>query len=710
MIVAPCHSAVQPVVPQFNDFALHAPLDSDCDDMAIKRQRACEHNNLAVSLIEEGDIQSALKYFSSAIHLDSKCVSVHVNRILALIKVGHVREAVEAARDATSAFEDDVSLYRKIGKLLKVEGQLAHSSLFLKHAITKFPDDTDLKLDLAEVLLELQQPSESLALANASINGNEKNPRLLTLFAMISQHQGDLHQMIHYLRDVVALRPSDEGMLMQLGQTYMSVGSFEKAAVCFYEVLRLNFANASCHFSLGVYYLMLGNWRAGWEQFEYRWRGAVMHDKPRFNGLEEWLGQDLSGKKLLLVQEQGAGDAMQFFRFLKNLPGELSQVTFVVATELLSLFSTSPLLKEIPFPLTLVDSISPEELTQSDYWVPLQSLAARLRLEMDEARVDGAYFSAPLNEPKLATTGNFRSTWCKRPRIGLVWRGNPNLPTDRWRSSSLRDWIPLIERADVHWVSLQHGNMSREEEDITSHYKIEIPPKAHNWLETAAVVDSLDLVIAVDTGVAHLAGALAKQVWMLNRATSEWRWGWKPSETVWYQNMRIFNQECLGNWKPVISELDSNLGRCRQRIKPWLPPANKVSVYQAEELFRRSQQSAAKKDYLHGRELCQLAHIMSPDLMEVTYELGVLHGMLGEHEDALKCFQTVARCDNAYSKVQKNCGLAHENLGDFERALQAYQRARAQYPEDEQLSIWIREIQDQLQTESVPVSDVSAIA
>jgi hypothetical protein len=146
-------------------------------------------------------------------------------------------------------------------------------------------------------------------------------------------------------------------------------------------------------------------------------------------------------------------------------------------------------------------------------------------------------------------------------RIGIVWRGQPLLDSDNIRSIPLAVWAPLVAvPGPFRWVSLQHGDHRPTEAALLRQWGIETPLRADfDYLDTADVVAGLDLVISVDTSVAHLAGALGRPVWLLNRASGEWRWGWKAETSPWYPTMVIFNQEALLDWSPVLAAVRARL-------------------------------------------------------------------------------------------------------------------------------------------------------
>jgi len=187
-----------------------------------------------------------------------------------------------------------------------------------------------------------------------------------------------------------------------------------------------------------------------------------------------------------------------------------------------------------------------------DYVVACGSLGARFG-------ANAANLSA--NLPYLRPAAPPRPRAASPARVGLVWRGAPYLDSDRVRSIALSEFLPLLALAGpVQWVSLQHDDHRPDELAIIQQHGIETPIRSgFDFLDTAGIVADLDLVIAVDTAIVHLAGSLGTPVWLLNRATSEWRWGWKRAISPWYPTMRLFNQDKLLEWGPVLRDVRESL-------------------------------------------------------------------------------------------------------------------------------------------------------
>ncbi|KWF83506.1 hypothetical protein WL93_21925 [Burkholderia diffusa] len=264
-----------------------------------------------------------------------------------------------------------------------------------------------------------------------------------------------------------------------------------------------------------------------------------------------WRGEPLAGKRILLLPEQGYGDVIQFLRYVPNLKQKGATVLVGASAPLRRLLEVAPGVDEV---VQLDDSRRPA----FDYVCPLMSLAHRLGVtSATDFLPPFPYLNVP-NEVGSAWRSRFRAD--KRRKIGLVWAGRKNYPADRLRS------IPLPEMRDVlagfpnvQWVSLQVGDSAAEVADWPE--VLDVSADLTDFAETAGLIDALDLVITVDTAVAHLAGALGKPVWMLNRISTDWRWGPDGHLCGWYPSMRIIRQQVQLSWSEPLAQLASELGQ-----------------------------------------------------------------------------------------------------------------------------------------------------
>lgn len=297
----------------------------------------------------------------------------------------------------------------------------------------------------------------------------------------------------------------------------------------------------------GLMLLMLGRYAEGLPYWEWRFR---MKDRPHDNqsavrARELWDGSDLNGKRLFIWCEQGLGDTLQMARFLPILRRMGARTMYGIPPGLERLFTTSLIVENTP---VLSEEPAYDEY---DFHIPDCSLMHRLGVTLDN--IPQAPYIKPAEE--------FVSAWAERMparqglRVGLVWAGNPQQPADMIRSVPPQTLAALQGLENVQWFSLQKGNPAPEFRGLPPLELIDLTDHINDFADTAGLLAHLDLLISVDTSVVHLAGAMGKPVWLLNRASSEWRWMMERNDSVWYPSVRIFRQQQLREWGPLLQEV-----------------------------------------------------------------------------------------------------------------------------------------------------------
>lgn len=350
----------------------------------------------------------------------------------------------------------------------------------------------------------------------------------------------------------IAVAPDNALAHRYFGQAMQALGLEPLAIGHLRRAVELDPDDRYSAFCLGLALVQFGHWEEGWAVYEQRYTQPKANGylKPSPPGIPEWQGEGLEGKVIAVLGEDGHGDQIQNFRFVnKILALRPRRVILDVRLGLRRLFARS--LQALPGADRVVIGRL-EEVGTADYVIAFGSMPGRLQANGTNIGAAVPYLHGGNAQP--ARMG-------QRPRIGIVWRGYRYLANDLIRSTALHLWEPLFQSLpQLHWVSLQHDDHTPEESALLQHYDVATPLQASfDYLDTAQVVDELDLVISVDTSLAHLAGGLGKPVWLLNRATGEWRWGSKAQYSPWYPTMTIFNQGRLLEWGPVLQRVAEQL-------------------------------------------------------------------------------------------------------------------------------------------------------
>jgi len=342
---------------------------------------------------------------------------------------------------------------------------------------------------------------------------------------------------------ILGLTPDDAIALFNRGNVLQQEGAYHDALACYEKALlaRPGFAEimmeqAHCH-------LALGNWQRGWELFEARWSTAQLRKAKLSTEAPLWRGERQPNATLLLWAEQGLGDALQFVRHVPWAAGMVGRVVLRVPASLCSLLQC--MANE---GVTILSQ--DQALPQHDLHCPLMSLPLASGLVSHSMAQTGAYLSAPVERQNAMQTllGPKRKL-----RIGLVWAGGQRRLNNPTRDMPLPALLPLLA-FDAEWFSLQIPLAESDRLILAQHHGIRcMDPHLADFADTAALLSQLDLLISVDTAVAHLAGALGVPTWLILRKSGEWRWQGHASETPWYRHHRLLRQTHHGDWQAPIA-------------------------------------------------------------------------------------------------------------------------------------------------------------
>jgi tetratricopeptide (TPR) repeat protein len=395
--------------------------------------------------------------------------------------------------------------------------------------------------NLSITMLMLGRPEIALRYAEAGVRVAPGSHPLRLRLGLALHACGRFEEAVARLREAWAMEPSHADTITALGNALGAIGALPAAIATLREAVTLRPDNAGYHTNLAYTLLRAGHWEEGWREHEYR------PERPR--GGRIWNGQPLHGTPLLLLHEQGVGDIIQFCRFAPLAARRAGSETFLTVPR-----SLRDLLRCLPgLSILTTDDPPPPDAMQ----FPLLSLPLLLHTTAATIPNDGPYLQA---DPALWAHWRQRVSQLPGLRVGLVWAGNPRLgtaslaSTDRRRSLPEATLTPLAGTPGVTFVSLQVGDAPRP--GVTA---VDWTADLTDFSQTAALIAALDLVIAVDTAVAHLAGALGKPVWLLNRFDTDWRWMDGTDASIWYPTMRQFRQATPGDWSGVIERVARRL-------------------------------------------------------------------------------------------------------------------------------------------------------
>ncbi len=345
------------------------------------------------------------------------------------------------------------------------------------------------------------------------------------------------------LQAVVEAEPERAEAHNSLGFVLSRSGRPREAIACYQRALECQPGYAQAHFNLGMTLLALGDYRRGFEEYEWRWQTGQF--TPFACPHPKWDGRPLPDQTLLIHTEQGAGDAIQFARYLPLAAERCGRLIVVCTPELRPLFATLPGITELREPGRL-------EVREFDAYLPLLSLPRVF--ETTRASLPGAIPYLDAAALRRRKGERYTALPSSPPlKIGLCWAGSPTYKHDRQRSCALSTLLPVLQRSGVAFYSLQKGERSRDLAELPEGIAVrDLEGSIQDFGDTALLIAELDLVITVDTAVGHLAGALGKPVWTLLPQVPDWRWGSEGETTPWYPSMRLFRQTRRGDWDEVM--------------------------------------------------------------------------------------------------------------------------------------------------------------
>jgi tetratricopeptide (TPR) repeat protein len=556
------------------------------------------HNTLGVVMKQQGDVQAAIECYRHALTLNPTFPEAANNLGVALKELGRHDEAIEAFSRALAGRPDYPEALSNLADVLRATSRTDQAIQALRRAADLRPDSPEIHYNLGFALQDDGRGDEAIAAYRKALALRPDYAEALNNLGNVLHEQGEFEEAIAAYESAIALRPDVADVHNNLGRALKEVGRLDDAIAAYQCAIELradlkdaqnNLGNAlvakgdtdaairayeravesdagplaarpdrelDATWNYALALLLFGDFERGWELYEVRNRKKASMLRPDLAN-KLWDGTDLAGRRILLLGEQGLGDTIHFFRYASMVARRGGKI----------ILHCQPPLRPLLERQTGIDEVVVEgqPLPDFDVCCPLMSLPHIFKTTSD---------SIPATVPYILPDPDRVSRWADRlaeltdvrPRVGLVWAGNPGYGNDRNRSIPFSTMAPLANVKGVTFVSLQKGTSSRDSQNAPpGMHLINLTDQLTDFAETAALVANLDLVIAVDTAVTHLAGAIAKPTWTLLPFAPDWRWQLARPDSPWYPTMRLFRQTTRAHWDPVIqkvkellSELDSN--------------------------------------------------------------------------------------------------------------------------------------------------------
>ena len=475
----------------------------------------------------------------------------HFNLGLALDKLGRLDEAAACYRRAIEIKLDYADAHNNLGSVLTIlkRPDEAIASIYRAlaldpmHALAHYNLGNALSFisGLEEAACECYRRAIAIKPDHAESHGN--------LGAMLDRINRPA-EVLDHLQHALALGLSSTNIYNFQGLALAELGRYDEAIDCYHKAIAIAPDEVWGHINESLVQLVKGDFEAGWQNYEWRWKHPDAQHNFRAFPQPLWRGgQALAGRTILLYAEQGIGDAIQFARYVPLVAQLGAQVLLEIPRELQDLFRG--------FAGAGAVFVKGEALPEFDLHCPLMSLPLAFKTSLD---------SIPGATPYLAAPRDRVARWSHELRaerglkVGLVWAGNRAHKSDRKRSLPLTALAPLFELDGMRFYSLQKDVKAGDAATLTAARNLsDLAPDLGDFADTAAVIAQLDLVISADTAVAHLAGALDKPVWVLLPCAPDWRWLLDRADSPWYPGARLFRQPVIGDWDSVIRKVAGEL-------------------------------------------------------------------------------------------------------------------------------------------------------
>ena len=523
--------------------------------------------NLGLVWQDQGELDKSIEAYHRAIEINPNDSDVYNNLGNALQTRGELDKSIEAYHKAIEINSKDARIYYNLGAAQKKQGELDNAIQTYQRAIEINSEDAEIYNSLGTILQKQKKLDQAIKVYHRALEINSNYGEAFYNLGLALQEQGELDQAIQSYSRALEINPDYSEAYNNLGNTLKEQGKLEDAVLAYQSALRINPDYSEAHNNLGLVLLLQGDFSSGWREYEWRLKckGLGFFLNKRDFPQEFWNGSDLNGKTILVWAEQGIGDEIMLASMLPTLLKMNSSIIVECDKRLVPLLHRSfPSIQFVP----REDPANPKLLDLAiDYQIPMGSLGQWLRVDEDAFLLaQGSYLQACPNQVRCLQE-KYRDLAGNKLLVGISWKSTGiDKRRAQTKNAPLTHWSPILSQEDCYFVNLQYGDIREEIEAYAAMtgYSMYIDEQIDPLSDLdgfAAQVSSLDLIVSTSNTTVHMSGGLGKKVWVLLSSRPDWRWMLEKESTPWYQTVRLFRQEKLGDWDGLIQRVGSDLER-----------------------------------------------------------------------------------------------------------------------------------------------------
>jgi tetratricopeptide (TPR) repeat protein len=553
------------------------------------------HHNLGVVLLTVGRLEEAVVCFHQALRLDAFFVDAYNNLGNALGQQQKLPEAISCYREALRLNPDRAEIHFNLALALEGLDQLDLAIHHHRQALRRNANYAEAHINLGNVLGKQGHTDLAIGCYQQALAANPHSAEAYNNLGLALEGKDHLHEAVDCYEKALQNKPGWVAALNNLGNVHWQEGRFDEALSCFDQALRSCPNSPQAHLNRARLRILLGDWTEGWSEYQWRWQTA---DWPgRLLRQPRWDGSPLAGRTLLLLAEQGLGDTLQLIRYVPLVKQHGGKVVVECQPALVRFLTTIPGIDQLVAQGLALPAFDVHasffslpgllQTTLANVPAAVPYLHADTKLvnhwqcelqKCDVRRAKSDVKSTPSNIEHRAS--NIEPVF----KIGLAWQGNPTYGYDRRRSIPLAHFSRLAQVERVQLVCLQKGPGKKQLRAMEDRFGVldlgdNLDEASSAFMDTAAIMKNLDLVITSDTAVAHLAGSLGVPVWVGLPFVPDWRWMLERADSPWYPSMRLFRQTKPGEWADVFDRMARDLERSVRHtglLPTYSPPATGI--------------------------------------------------------------------------------------------------------------------------------------